>query len=100
MEGPCYDAGMSSQLFLFETESTTHADGSFTVRPRRLIDGKEIGAKKAAGMLGFKDPETIFNLIKLGEIKGWKPDSKRGNGKYRIDLGSVLAYKERRLKER
>jgi len=87
---------MASQLFLFETDATPHTDGSFTVRPKRLVDGKEITAAKAAGMLGFKDLETVYNLVKLGEIKGWKPDSKRGNGKYRIDLGSVLDYKQRR----
>ncbi len=91
---------MAAQLMLFETEATPRADGCILLRPRRLVDGKEIGAAKAAGLLGFKDTETIYGLIQCGEIKGWKPASVRGNGKYRIDLGSVLDYKERRLKER
>lgn len=90
---------MAGQLMLFETESAAHADGSFTVRPRRLVDGREIGAAKAAGMLGFKDVETISKLVALGQIKGWKPESLRGNAKWRIDLGSVLTYKEKRLRE-
>lgn len=89
---------MASQLFLFETETIAESDGSFRVRPKRLIDGKEIDARKAAGMLGFRDRESIFRLIELGELTGWKPETVRGNGKYRIDLGSVIAYKERRLK--
>jgi hypothetical protein len=90
---------MASQLYLFETTASPQKDGSFVVRPQRLIDGKEISAQKAAGLLGFKDKETIFRLVELGEIKGWKPKSKRNNGKYRIDLGSVMDYKARRLAE-
>jgi len=97
LPGPCYNARMASQLFLFESETATQADGSFMIRPKRLVDGREISAKKAAEMLGFRDKETISKLIAAGEIKGWKPASKRGNGKYRIDLGSVLDYKARRL---
>jgi len=91
---------MASQLMLFETDATARADGSILLRPRRLVDGKEVSAAKAAGLLGFKDPETIYGMIQSGEIRGWKPDSARGNGKYRIDLGSVMDYKERRLRER
>lgn len=90
---------MASQIMLFETDSTPTADGGFVVRPRRIVDGHEIDAKKAAGMLKFRDVETVYRLIELGEIKAWKPQSSRGNGKYRIDLGSVLEYKERRQKE-
>ena len=89
---------MASQLFLFETDSTPGTDGSFVLRPRRLVDGKEISASKAAGLLGFKDRETIFGLIRAREIKAWKPETARGNGKYRVDLGSVMDYKQRRLK--
>ena len=84
---------------LFETESEARADGSLVVRPRRLCTGQEISAKKAAGMLGFKDVETISNLVAMGKIKGWKPEAKRANGKWRIDLQSVLDYKQQRLRE-
>lgn len=90
---------MASQLHLFESETTPAGDGSFLVRPKRLVDGREISARKAADMLGFRDKETIFRLIEAGELRGWKPKAKRGNGKYRIDLGSVLDYKARRLAE-
>ena len=100
LAGVWYDAPMTSQLMLFETDATPRADGSFLLRPRRLVDGKEISAAKAAGLLGFRDTETIYGMIQAGEIRGWKPASARGNGKYRIDLGSVMEYKERRLKER
>ncbi len=88
---------MASQLMLFETDTTPRADGTFLLKPRRLVDGKEISAAKAAGLLGFKDVETIHGLIKTRQLVGWKPDSKRGNGKYRIDLGSVMDYKAKRL---
>ena len=90
----------AQQQFLFEIEQTAMPDGSFRVRPKRIVDGNEIGAKRAAKMLGFKDRETVYGLIKTGQIKGWKPKSKKANGKYRIDLGSVLDYKAARLAER
>jgi hypothetical protein len=90
---------MASQLFLFESESSPGVDGAFIVKPKRLVDGREISAQKAAEMLGFRDKETIFRLVECGEIRGWKPKSRRGNGKYRIDLGSVLDYKAKRLAE-
>lgn len=84
---------------LFETDSVPQADGSLVVRPKRLCTGQEITARKAAAMLDFKDIETISRMVALGEIRGWKPKSKRGNAKWRIDLQSVLEYKQRRLKE-
>ncbi len=84
---------------LFETDAEQRPDGSFVVKPRRIVDGHEIDAKKAAGMLKFRDVETIYRLIDAGEIKAWKPKSERGNAKYRIDLGSVLEYKALRQKE-
>ena len=96
---PCYAGGMSAQLMLFETESEARPDGSLVVRPKRLCTGQEISAKKAAGMLGFRDVETISNLVALGKIRGWKPESVRGNAKWRIDLQSVLDYKLRRQQE-
>ncbi len=89
-----------AQLMLFETVSTPNGDGSFTVKPRRLVDGKEISAAAAARMLGFKDKETVYNLVKTRQIRGWRPDTARGNGKYKIDLGSVLDYKAARLAAR
>ncbi len=95
----CYDVCMSAQLLLFEPESETRPAGSLVVRPRRLCPGPEISAKKAAGMLGFRDVETISNLVALGKIRGWKPESVRGNAKWRIDLQSVLDYKLRRQQE-
>jgi hypothetical protein len=89
----------SQQTFLFLAEQSKHADGSFTVRPKRLVDGREISAKAALKMLGFSDIETIATLVGASEIVGWKPATQRGNGKWRIDLGSVIDYKERRKRE-
>lgn len=90
---------MANQMMLFETDSTPQADGSLVVRPRRLCTGQEVGVQKVCGMLGFRDRETIYGLIDAGELRAWKPASKRGNGKWRIDLQSVLDYKARRLRE-
>lgn len=84
---------------LFEVESSGRADGSLLVKPKRLCTGEEISAKKAMSMLGFKRVETISALVETGKIKGWKPESVRGNGKWRIDLQSVLDYKARRQAE-
>lgn len=88
---------MSLQMMLFETESVAGKDGSLIVRPRRLLTGEEIGVKRAAKMLGYKDRESVYGLIQAGAIKGWKPESKGHNGKWRIDLQSVLDYKARRM---
>jgi hypothetical protein len=90
---------MSAQLMLFETDSTPQADGSLLVRPRRLCTGQEITARKAGQMLGFVDVATVSRLVAIGEIRGWKPESRRGNAKWRIDLQSVLEYKARRMEE-
>lgn len=87
-------------MFLFESEQLPAGDGSFVVRPRRLITGQEVGVKKVCSLLGFKDRESIYRLIEIGEIRAWKPASERGNGKWRIDLQSVLEYKQRRLNVR
>lgn len=83
----------AQQQFLFEISQETLADGSFRIKPVRLVDGTVIGVKRAAKLLGFRDRETIYGLIKTVQIKGWKPKAVRENGKYRIDLGSVLDYK-------
>lgn len=85
------------QLFLFEVEQERHQDGSFTVRPRRLTDDRWIGVAQAARILGFKDRETIYRLIEIGEIVAWKPKTVRGNGKWRISWQSVADYKAARL---
>jgi hypothetical protein len=88
---------MASQMMLFETDAVTRADGSLVVRPRRLLTGEEIGVKKAAKMLGYKDRESVYRLIEIGAIKAWKPESANHNGKWRIDLQGVLDYKARRM---
>lgn len=95
--GVCYDAGMTRKLMLFETESEQCADGSLKVKPRTLLIGEEIGVKKAAEMLGYRDKEAIYRLIEIRALKAWKPETANGNGKWRIDLQSVLEYKARRL---
>ena len=84
---------------LFETESTPQADGSLIVRPRRLLTGEEIGVDRAAKLLGSRDRESVYALIWAKRIRAWKPETRRGNGKWRIDLQSVLDYKARRLQE-
>jgi len=83
---------------LFETLQEQRPDGSFLVKPRRLVDGREISAAAACRLLGYKDKETVCRMVATGEIKGWKPRTRRGNGKWRIDMGSVLDYKAERLK--
>lgn len=82
-------------------EQTTNPDGSITIRPVALADGREIGTGEAAKILGFRDRETIHALCALGGDRGglraWKPASVRGNAKWRISLQSVLDYKVRRI---
>lgn len=78
------------------SDQSENPDGSITIHPRRVADDREISAQKAAEMLGFRDRESIYRLIEAGEIRAWRPTSKRGNGKYRINLESVMSYRERR----
>jgi hypothetical protein len=91
---------VKDQLMLFETVQTANADGSFTVRPKRVTIVKEIGAKRAAKILGFH-PDTVRRLCELGEemggLKAYKNPSERGNAMWRIDWVSVTSYKARRI---
>ena len=84
---------------LFEAVQTANADGSFTVRPRRIEITREITAKRAARIIG-QHVETIYRLCELGEehggIKAFKNPSDRGNAKWRIDWESAMGYKTRR----
>jgi hypothetical protein len=93
---------MASQLMLFETVQTANADGSFTVRPKRVEITREIDAKKAAKLIGVH-VETIYRLCELGEdhggLKAWKLPSLRGNAKWRIDWESAAGYKQRRERQ-
>lgn len=93
---------MASQLMLFETVQTAHADGSFTVRPKAVAVTREIDAKRAGKLIGVHI-ETIYRLCELGEaaggLKAWKLPSVRGNAKWRIDWESAAGYKQRRERE-
>jgi hypothetical protein len=90
---------MASQLMLFETVQTANPDGSFTVRPKAIAVTREIGAGRAAKILGLH-VETVYRLCELGEehggLKAWKLPSARGNAKWRIDWESTAGYKQRR----
>lgn len=88
---------MKTQLVLFEIERVER-DGMLLVKPKRIVDGVEISTQQAMKLLKFTQIETISALIRAGEIKAWKPKSVRGNAKWRIDQGSVLDYKMRRMK--
>lgn len=77
------------------TEQTRNPDGSVTIRPVEVADEREIGAMEAAKILGFRDRESVYRLIDLGELRAWKPASRRGNGKWRINLQSVIQYRDR-----
>lgn len=92
-------AGESAQLMLFETVSVANGDGSFTVRPKAVSIVPEVGAKRAAKMLGLHI-ETIYRFCELGEehggLRAYKLPSERGNAKWRIYWDSVTGYKSRR----
>ena len=94
-----HNATDGSQLMLFEAVQTANADGSFTVRPKRIEITREITAKRAARIIG-QHVETIYRLCELGEehggIKAFKNPSERGNAKWRIDWESAMGYKARR----
>jgi hypothetical protein len=87
------------QLMLFETVQVANGDGSFTVRPKAIAITREIGARRAAKILGLH-VQTVHRLCQLGEkaggLKAWQLPSERGNAKWRIDWESVAGYKARR----
>lgn len=78
-------------------EQTRNADGSITIRATAVADEREIGAREVGKMLGIKDIDTISHLCRTGQISGWKMETARGNGKWRISLQSVLDYKQQRI---
>ncbi len=94
---------MASQLMLFETIQTANPDGSFTIKPKRVETSREIGWKRAAGIIGLKCKKAVYRLCELGEenggLKAWKMPTQRGNGKWRIDWESAVRYKERRERQ-
>jgi len=102
MQAPCESPAKPVQLVLFEAIQTANADGSFTVRPKRIEITHEIGARRAAKLIGLH-VETIYRLCELGEeaggLKAWKLPSIRGNAKWRIDWQSAVGYKERRARQ-
>ena len=87
---------------LFEALQTANADGSFTIRPRRVEVTREIGARRAAKIIGVH-VETVYRLCELGEdaggLKAFKLPSERGNAKWRIDWESAAGYKQRRERQ-
>lgn len=87
---------MAEQQFLFEVAQERRSDGSFVVRPKRMVDDQEVDAEYARRFLGYKDRETVYRLIKLRQIEGWQDVAVRGNGKYHILLGSLIDFKARR----
>ena len=87
------------QLALFDISQEKRSDGSFVVTPKRLVDNKPISVKRAAALLHFKDRKALYRLISTGQIRAWKPKSQRDNGKFRVDLGSVMDYLAARERE-
>lgn len=91
-----------TQLTLFETIQTANADGSFTLRPKRVSDMREIGAARAAAILGVH-VETVYRLCELGEeaggLRAWKLPSLRGNAKWRISWESAAGFRQRRERQ-
>jgi excisionase family DNA binding protein len=80
----------------FHVQQSKNADGSFTVRPVKIVDDRMIGIDEAAKILCFRDKKSVYPLISAGIIRAWKPETRRGNGKWRINLQSVHEYKEHR----
>ena len=80
------------------TEQTVNPDGSVTIRPVGVADNREIGAAAAGRTLGLH-VKTVHRLCELGEahggLKAWKLPSARGNAKWRINLQSVVNFREK-----
>ena len=69
VRGSCYAFRMATQLLLFSSDQDLQPDGSIVVRPRKLVDGREISAGAAARMLGFRDKDTVCRMVQAGVIR-------------------------------
>ena len=86
----------SGQKVLFEIDQRKNGDGSFTITPKRVADGRKIDVQETMRRLKFKCPKRVRALLELGELEGYKNASKNGNGKIWIYEDSVTAYEARR----
>ena len=83
-----------TQLEFFEVSQSRLPDGRIVLTPIRYAGRTDdIDMDQAARLLNGMDRKKIKLLIEIGEISAWRPVGRRT--KYRIDRGSVLAYRER-----
>ena len=85
---------MSAQLEFFEFSQSLLPDGRIVITPKRYAPKREVGVHEAARILGLHR-QTVSDLCKIGELDAWKMKSRRNNAKWRIDLSSLDAYRER-----
>lgn len=89
------------QLLIWESEVTRTAPGSVTLTARRPLS--HMSRAQAAKVLGCSE-WTVSDLYRAGLLDGYKPgarvprkDGKASNAALRLDSGSVLEYKQRRI---
>lgn len=83
---------------VFAVDQKPVGDGAWLVRPRRVVAGREVGRAEAAAILRVS-PDTVSALVRAGRIEGWQLPTRRGNGRMRISLESVLKYREAAVEE-
>lgn len=88
------------QLLLFFEEPTVSRlpDGAVRVSAPKVSQvvrkGSVTDATKILGVSGT----TVIQLIREGEIKGWRKTNKPGSW-WMVDIGSVYAYRQRKMEE-
>jgi hypothetical protein len=89
------------QLLIWESEVTRTGAGTVTLTARRPLS--HMSRAQAAKVLGCSE-WTVSSLYRAGYLDGYKPgarvarkDGRGSNAALRLDSGSVLLYKQRRL---
>lgn len=87
---------MAAQLPLFPEVSWT--EDATLISPRTQNKLRRWGSvEQACKVLDDCDREIIYDLIKIGSIRGYKRRPHRPNSHFRVDLLSVWEHKQRQM---
>ena len=80
--------------FYVTTVCTPMPDGAVLVRAGRV---KQTGTVNDAAQVLGVSRDLIYELIKAGDIVGFKPNKRAKNGKYRVNMASVHEHRRAQI---
>ena len=92
---------MNEAPFQLEMEMPAHSwDEGLELRAQDGSRLKREGSlKEAMPILGYKDPESVRDLIKAGEIPGRKKNPAKSNSPFLVDLLARWEYRQAGLRQ-